>query len=184
MGIKNNRASIKQLTVCSMLVALGVIFLGVGSLVEVLDISMTAVASFCVIISVIEYGKGAPWLVYAATSVLSFILIPHNKLPAIAFACFFGFYPILKEKLDKKSVFLQWILKEIIFNVSLAAIIGLCFLIIPEYMSLDLPFAVPLPLVIAVTVILCEVVFILYDIAIKRITAFYVIKLRHRFKFK
>ena len=74
--------NVRQLTVCAMLTALGVIFLGIGSLLEVLDISMAVIASICVIITVIEYGKGAPWMVFAATAILSFLLIP-NKLPSI-----------------------------------------------------------------------------------------------------
>ena len=75
MKRKDSRASIKRLTVCAMLVALGVIFLGIGALIEVLDISMAVIASLCVIIAIIEYGKGAPWMVYAATSILSLLLL-------------------------------------------------------------------------------------------------------------
>lgn len=162
-----------------MLVAIGVIFLGIGSLLEVLDISMAVIASLCVIIAVIEYGKGAPWMVYAATSILAFLLIP-NRLPAIFFALFFGFYPILKEKLERKRKIISWILKEIIFNVCLAVIIVIYLLLFYQGSSIN----IPLPWLIVLAVILCEAVFILYDIALSRMITFYVIKLRHRFKFK
>ena len=187
MKRKDNRAAIKQLTVCSMMVALGVVLLGIGSLFEVLDISMAVLASFCVIIAVIEYGKGAPWMVYAATSILALILIP-NRLPAVFFTCFFGFYPILKDKLERKSKIFKWILKEIIFNVSLAAMMVIYFLLVPESLSaesLSIPFInLPLPWLLAFFVLLCEIVFVLYDIALKRITIFYIVKLRHRLKLK
>ena len=179
MKRKDTRTSIKQLTFCAMLVALGVIFLGIGALLEVLDISMSVIASFCVIIAVIEYGKAAPWTVYAAISVLSFLLIP-NKLPAIFFTLFFGFYPIIKEKLERKNKVIRWILKELIFNVCLAIIITIYMLLF--FQGVDI--AIPLPWIIVIAVLLCEAVFILYDIAITRIITFYVIKLRHRFKFK
>ena len=96
MKRKDRHASIKRLTVCAMLTALGVIFLGIGALIEVLDISMAVIASICVIIPMIEYGKGAPWMVYAAISVLSLLILP-SKFPAALFALFAGFYPILKE---------------------------------------------------------------------------------------
>ena len=176
----NTKQSIKQLTVCSMLVALGVIFLGIGSLLEVLDISMAVIASLCVIIAVIEYGKSAPWLVYAATSVLSFILLMYNPLPAIFFSLSFGFYPILKEKLERKPKVISWLLKEIIFNVCLAIIMVIYLLIFYQGTSLSIPF----PWLIVLAILLCEGVFILYDIALTRMITFYVIKLRHRFKFK
>lgn len=179
MKRKNSHTSIKQLTFCSMLVALGVIFLGIGALLEVLDISMAVIASFCVIIAVIECGKATPWTVYAAISVLSLLLIP-NKLPAIFFTLFFGFYPIIKEKLERKNKIISWILKEIIFNICLALIMLLYIFLFFESTGIS----IPMPWLIVAAVILCKFVFVMYDIALTRIITFYVIKLRHRFKFK
>ena len=179
MKRRNTRSSIKQLTVCAMLTALGVILMGIGTLVEVLDISTAVIASCCVVIALIEYGKGTPWMVYAAISVLSFLLLP-NKFPAMIFTLFVGFYPILKEKLDKKHKVIRWVLKELIFNVCLAIIILLYMLLFFESATL----AIPLPLIIVVAVILCEVVFVMYDIALDKMIDFYVIKLRHRLKLK
>ena len=180
MKRKNTRASIKHLTVCAMLTALGVIFLGLGALIEVLDISMAVFASICVIIALIEYGKGTPWMVYAAISVLSFILMPANILPALFFTLFFGFYPILKEKLERKPKIVCWMLKELIFNVCLAIIITLYMLFFFQGISI----AIPLPWIIVAAVLFCEVIFVIYDIALTRIITFYVLKLRHRFKLK
>ena len=179
MKRRNTHSSIKQLTVCAMLTALGVIFLGIGALLEVLDISMAVFASICVIIALIEYGKGAPWMVYGAISILSLLLIP-NKLPSIFFSLFFGFYPILKEKLERKPKIVCWVLKELIFNICLAVIIALYMILFFQGISI----AIPLPWLIAIAVILCEIVFVIYDIALTRIITFYVLKLRHRFKLK
>lgn len=162
-----------------MLAALGVIFLCVGTLLEVLDSSMAVLASLCVVVAVIEYGKGAPWMVYATISVLSFLIIPYN-LPAIFFVFFFGFYPILKEKLDKKNKVIRWILKEIIFNVCLAIIIVLYMFFFFQGINI----AIPLPWIIVIAVLLCEAVFILYDMAMTRIILFYIFNLRKRLKLK
>ena len=162
-----------------MLVALGVIFLGIGSMFELLDISMAVIASLCVIIAVIEYGKGAPWMVYAAIAILTFLLIP-NKLPAIFFTLFFGFYPIIKEKLEKQKRILCWILKEIIFNICLTIIMTIYMLLFFQGTSL----AISTPWLITIVVILCEAVFILYDIALTKMISFYIVRLRKRFKFK
>jgi hypothetical protein len=159
-----------------MLVALGVIFLGIGALIEVLDISMAVIASICVIIPMIEYGKGTPWMVYAAISVLSLLLLP-NKFPAALFALFAGFYPILKEKLERKNTVIRWILKELIFNISLAIIVLL-------YFFLFFKGTIQVPWMIAVAIILAELVFILYDKAISKLIRIYVMEFRHRLKFK
>lgn len=176
MKRKDRHASIKRLTFCAMLVALGVIFLGIGALIEVLDISMAVIASICVIIPMIEYGKGTPWMVYAAISVLSLLLLP-NKFPVALFALFAGFYPILKEKLERKNTVIRWILKELIFNISLAIIVLL-------YFFLFFKGTIQVPWMIAVAIILAELVFILYDKAISKLIRIYVMEFRHRLKFK
>ena len=178
MKRKNKKSSIKQLTICAMLTALGVIFLGIGALLEVLDISMAVIASFCVIIAEIEYGKGAPWAIYGVTSVLSLILLP-IKTPAAFYAIFFGFYPILKEKIERRPRLLQWVIKEAIFNVALVIMGFAVYFLSTTGDNLLLEN----PLIIAATVVLSELAFVLYDIALTRLISIYLISLRKRFKF-
>lgn len=176
---KEIRSNTKKLTVCAMLAALGVVLLYLGSLVEVLDISMAAIASLTCIIAVIEYGKSAPWAVFGVTAVLSLILLP-NKTPAALYAIFFGFYPILKEKIEKLPRLPSWVIKELVFNVCLA---GMCAAI--YYLSTTgQNTLLSSPWMIAATIAAAEVVFVLYDIALTRLISFYIINLRHRFKFK
>jgi len=161
-----------------MLSALGVVLLYVGSLLEVLDISMAVIASLLCIIAVIEYGGSAPWMIFGVTAILSALLLP-NRTPAFFYASFFGFYPILKEKLEKLPRVVCWVLKEIIFNVCLVIIaLGTYFL----FMSKDN--ALINPLTLSVGIVLCEAVFILYDIALTRLISFYIARLRNRIKFK
>ncbi len=172
MPRKQNKT--KQLTVCAMLAALGVILLYLGSVIEVVDISMAVLASLACVFAVIEYGKSAPWLVFAVTAVLSVILLP-NKSPALMYALFFGYYPILKEKFEKRGRVLCWALKEAVFNVALILIfIAMRFLLM-------LPAGLSIMLYLTVLV-LCEAVFVLYDIALTRLISFYVYRLRNRFR--
>lgn len=175
---RNNQYNTKKLTLCAMLAALGVILLYLGSLVEVLDISMAVIASLLCVIAVIEYGGGAPWMIYGVTAILSLLLLP-NKTPAALYALFFGFYPILKEKFEKRGRVISWVLKEITFNAALTAIgFAAVFLLLGTDNSLVNP------VVIGIAVVLCEAVFILYDIAMTRLITFYLVSLRGRFKFK
>ena len=162
-----------------MLSALGVVMLYMGSIIEVIDLSMAVLASLACIIAVIEYGKSAPWAIYGVTTLLSLILLP-NKTPAVFYAIFFGFYPILKEKFEKCSKVTAWVLKETVFNICLVLMaIATYFLTTTGENTL-----LQMPGFIAVVVILAELVFILYDIALTRLISFYIISLRHRFKFK
>ena len=178
MAIRNGgSSSTKRLTVCAMFAALSVVMLYLGSLVELFDISMAVIASLLCVVAVIEYGKGAPWMIYGATAILSLILIP-NKTPAVLYAMFFGFYPILKEKFEKLPRVISWVLKEITFNVALA-IAGVATVML----MLGTNNALINPLIVGIAVILAEVVFVLYDIAMTRLISFYLINLRRRFKF-
>ena len=163
------------MTVCAALAALGVVLLSIGPLIDVLDASLAVLASILCIVAVIEYGKAAPWLVFAVTAVLSLVLMPQNSA-ALMYLLFFGYYPILKEKLERLPRVLSWVIKELIFNTAMVA----CIVIIK---LLFLPTAEVSLLTYAVLVVLCEVVFILYDIALTRLITFYIYKLRQRFKF-
>ena len=166
----------KKLTVCAMLSALGVVLLLLGSFVEVVDLSMAAIASLLCVFAVVEYGGAAPWLVYAVTGVLSFVLLP-NKTPAAMYVVFLGYYPIIKEKIERLKNPIAWLCKELVFNASLAVLLlAFKFLIMP---TVNYAWWIYLGIVA-----LAEVVFVLYDIALTRLITFYIVNLRHRFRFK
>lgn len=169
------KGRVKQLTVCAALSAIGVVLLSIGHLIDVLDASLAVLASIVCIVAVIEYGKAAPWLVFSVTATLSLILIPTNSA-ALMYLMFFGYYPILKEKLERLPRVLSWVVKELIFNTAMVICIALIKI-------LFLPTVEVSVWTYAVLVLLCEVVFVLYDIALTRLISFYIYKLRARFKF-
>lgn len=159
-----------------MLTALGVILLYLGSIIEIADISMAVIASLFCVFAVIEYGGSAPWLVFGVTSVLALVLLP-QKSPAVMYVLFFGYYPILKERFEKMRTLVSWICKEAVFNIALAAIIVCLKFVLLTYT--DVPLAM-----YVIAIVLCEAVFVLYDIALSRLISFYVYKLRKRLKLK
>ncbi len=158
----------------ALLSALGVVMLLIGSLVEVMDLSMAVIASVFCIFAVIEYGGSYPWLIYAVTGTVSLILTPQKSAAAV-YLLFFGFYPIIKEKLERLKGLPAWLLKETVFNIALAAMLLVSRLMFvaegadPWYMYLIL-------------VILAELAFPLYDIALTRMITLYICKIRPRFK--
>ena len=109
----------KKLTLCAIMSAIGVVILTLGSFVEVLDLSMAAIASFLCIVAVIEIGGVYPWMIYVVTSILSVILYPAGTAGWF-YLVFFGFYPIIKEKLERLNKTLLWIFKILVFNASVA----------------------------------------------------------------
>lgn len=172
MGARR-RKSTRKLTLSAILSALSVILLALGALVEVLDISMAVIASFAVILAVIELRGKYPYLIYAVTAVLSLVLLP-MKTPAAMYALFFGYYPILKEKLERLPVVLSWVLKIVIFNVALALMVLLAtVLVLPGFEMTGYAW---------VWLIVCTPVFVLYDVALTRLLTMYLLRWRHRFR--
>lgn len=172
------RKQTKYLTVSAMLCALGVILLSLGSLVDVLDITMAVLASLFCVYAVIEIGSAYPWLIWLVTSLLSLLLLP-MKTPALFYALFAGFYPILKEKLEKLSRPVSWVLKLVVFHVSLGVIVLVLRLFFPA--TLDMGRIRWMPLVLYLSCVAC---FVLYDYALSHMITFYLVKLRHRFRIK
>ena len=108
----------RLMAICSVLAALGVVLLYVGSFIEVLDLSVALLASLAIVVLVIEQGGAYPWMTYAATAILSLLLLP-NKVPAVVYTCFMGFYPIVKEKIEVLALRLvRLVLKLAAFNFS------------------------------------------------------------------
>ena len=177
MDINERSKRTRTLTVCAMMSALGVVALYIGSIIEVIDISMAVIASLFVIFTVIEYGGAAPWAVYAVTGVLSAVLLP-NKFPAAMYILFFGFYPILKEKIEKlDSRACQWVIKEAVFNVCLIILMLLARWLL--FFESDI-----MTIIWAVFFILANGTFVIYDIALTRLISLYIFKLRHKFRIK
>ncbi len=175
--MKERSERTRRLAMCAMMSALGVVVLYLGSVIEVLDISMSVIASVFVIFAVIEYGKAAPWAIYGVTGILSIILLP-QRLPAAMYILFFGFYPIVKEKIEKlKSRVAQWAIKEVIFNVCLIALMLLSRYIL--YLDVD-----GLLVFEAVFFLLANGTFVIYDIALTRLISLYVFRLRKKFRMK
>ena len=177
MGNLNSRDRTRRVAVCAMLSALGVVMLYLGSMIEVVDISMAVIASLLCVFAVIEYGGAYPWLVFAVTSVISMLMLP-NKTPAAMYVVFFGFYPILKEKLERKPKVISWIFKELIFNAALALMIVLVLFV---FTMGEIKVETYLVVLLAV---LAELMFVLYDIALTRLISLYLFRLRKSFIFK
>ena len=178
MSLKEKQKKTKYLAVSAMLCALGVILLSLGSLIEVLDISVACIASLLCIYAVIEIGGVYPWLIWAVTSVLAMILLP-QKTPAVFYACFAGFYPILKEKLEKRPTKVALPVKLLVFHASLLLMYAGMKLFAPAALEGD-----GYTWIYLAAYAVSFGVFFLYDIALTRLITLYLYRFRNRFKLK
>lgn len=179
----------KKLTMSACLAAMGVVLLIIGGVAEVLDISMAALASFLCIFAVIEIGKSYPFMIYLVTAVLA-VLIPITGASGWLYLAFFGYYPIIKEKLEKLFKPLAWVLKLAVFNAAITVYAVICYFLffgqlkglLDEFSSLFGGMDVGAMLVVAVYVVL-NVIFVVYDFALTQLITLYLVKLRKKFRF-
>ena len=165
----------RALVISAALAALGVIALTLGSLIQVLDLTMAVIASLFAVLAVIELGGKYPWLVYVVTAILSMLLIPTKTAPLV-YLCFAGYYPIIKAKLEGARLHraLCLVIKLLIFNAALAIIV----LVTVKVMMIPMPatwYYWLLPLL--------SLVFVLYDVALTRLITAYLYRWRSRLTF-
>ena len=99
--------------------------------------ALPAMAGIILITVVIENGASTAWLVYVVVSILSIFIVP-DKEASLIFIAFFGYYPILKQKLEQiKFKPFQLLIKFLIFNVAIIITYGcvIWFIGSPELMS-------------------------------------------------
>ncbi len=175
MERNRNKNSTRYLVIAAVLAALGVVLLAVGSLLQVLDLSMAALASLLVIFAVIELGGAYPYLIYAVTAILAVLLVPTKTAPLV-YLCFAGFYPIIKAKLEGAlSVPLAWVMKLLIFNAGFALAL---FAAVKLFTALVIP-----TFILYWLLPIGSAVFVVYDIALTKLISAYLLRWRHRFRF-
>ena len=166
----------KLIAVGAVLCAVGVVLLYLGSVSQVLDLSCAALASILVTYAVIEMRGIWPYLVYIVTSLLSLLLLP-DKFGAVVYTVFAGYYPIVKYYVEKMMHGVaEWAVKLILFNAALTGVILISkkVLMMPDD---EIAFK-------WIVYLVCNVVFILFDIALTRLITLYLVKFRKRFKLK
>lgn len=175
---RNTQTQIKNLTVSAMLCALGVLILALGAVIEVVDMSVAVIASLLCVYAVIEIGGAYPWLIWIVTSIASLLLLP-AKTPVVFYALLAGYYPILKEKIERLPKLLAYVLKWGVATLASLAIYGVSVLFMPSLLDgLDVWW---LLLLFYVALIL---VFFLYDIALTSLITFYIRRLQKRMRLR
>lgn len=166
----------RRMTACAVLCGLNIVIMYLGTVIEVLDLSASVVASLACIFAVIEMGGSFPWLIYAVTGVLSLILLPFPKTVAFIYVLFSGYYPILKAHIERLNRPLAWVSKLILFNVALTGLVALStwVLHIPDGLFEANVFVY----------LLGNVTFIIYDIALTGLITTYLRVWRKRLRIR
>ena len=132
---KKNSQQVKYLTVSAMLCALGIVILGLGAVIEVLDITVAVIASLLTVYAVIEIGGAYPWLIWIVTSTIALLLLP-LKTPVLFYALLTGYYPIIKQKIERRMARLPaWAVKIGVLAVSMGVMWAVMWLFAPALLE-------------------------------------------------
>ncbi len=111
----------KKTALCGMLCALSVVLMFASSFAPVLMYVLPVLSGFLVwyVSSLInkKYALG----VYFSTSFLSLLLLT-DKETALAYAMFFGFYPIIRDCFKQLPKLIGWVLRFGLFNACAVAV--------------------------------------------------------------
>ena len=165
----------KKITVSAMATALGSALMAIGAVWDVVDMALAALASFLVVIILIEVGSPFTWLVWITTSLCTFLFFPGSTVWLMYFV--FGVFPILKYYIERLKRPLWLPLKLLYVN---ACIIGLIY-------ALDFVFGTPLFLtenliVKALLYAVLNFAFFAYDRLLTLLIRLYNTKYRQRFR--
>ena len=175
---KNKERSFKA-AFGGIIAALSIVLMFLTGVIPTLTYAIPAICGALLMTIVIEISSGFAGLVYVAVSILS-LLVVADKEAAVMYAAFFGYYPIIKSFIEKKTNnALSWVIKYVIFNISMIAsyfVVSKVFMITFDDIDSLGKWAMPLLLLLG------NIVFAIYDIALTRLVTAYLISWRKYIK--
>lgn len=171
----------KRLAFGGLIVALSVVSMLVSGIVPFAEYTCPAIAGILLITIVIDFNKKTALIAYAAIAILSLIVVP-NKEAAILFVVFLGYYPIVKSLLEQiKSRIAEWFFKLVLFNATMI----LSYVVMIQLFNMQV-FSEQLGEAykygILILLLLGNVAFVLYDIALTGVISMYINKIKPRLR--
>lgn len=140
--------------------------------------AIPAFAGLFIMVVVIEINKKWALMAYVVSSILVFMLAdPESRF---LYVFFFGYYPIAKALIEKMhKPIIEWPIKVIIFNASVLSV----YLIFSSFFDFSMSEFGELGKYGAyILLALGNVVFVVYDIAVSRMSMFYMIVVHPKIK--
>ena len=122
----------KRIAFCGMMTAVGVVLLLLGSFLGIGTYVAPMLAGLLLLPVGKKWGVKYHVLVWLAVGVLGLLLVTDVE-EALMFLCFFGWYPILRPRLQRLPGGLQWAAKFAVFNLPVIALeLLLMLVLVPE----------------------------------------------------
>ena len=166
-------AGTKKITLCALFAALGTVVLLLGGALGIGTYAGPILAGFLLIPVQYEYGWRWTLPVWLITGVLTLMLSPDREMGLI-YLLLLGWYPAAKPVFDRLGI-LGWVLKFLAFNGLAIALYAALFAVLG---MAELGFATVGSALLLLA--MGNVLFLLYDFALKKLTGLYGAKLRRR----
>lgn len=159
--------------------ALSVVLMFLGGLSSVLIYAVPMLLGTLMCMIKKTFGTRCAIGVYISVSILSFVLVA-DKECVLMYALFFGYYPIIKDSVEKiKKKLPTTAAKFLIFNICITAAEFVSFYVFGIPFFDDGKFSVWF---IALFAVLMNLLFVLYDVMLNRFYLLYRQKLENRIK--
>ena len=167
----------KKVSLCAVVSAIAVVIM-LGSYFPYFTYATPAVAGLFMMIPLIEINPKYATLCYITSAVLSLIIAEPES--ALLYALLLGYYPILKAIIEKlQKPVLEWAIKIIVFNIAVILVyFGMSFIFkisVDDFGTLGKYGAY-------IFLGLGNVVFVIYDIAISRMSVMYMTRVHPSIK--
>ncbi len=165
--------------ICGLSAAMSVALMFFGGLLYVFSYTVPMLLGIIIITVKKTFKNGAAVAVFFSVSFLSLILVT-DKECVLMYALFYGYYPIIKEYLERvRSKFLSVLLKLLLFNAALFLIELLCVYIFGIPFFENGKFSVVM--LVSFTAAM-NLLFFMYDILLKYWLIFYGRRIEKRIK--
>lgn len=149
----------KVIAHCGMMAALSIVLMIIGAALGLGLYVSPMLAGLCLIPIGRKFGEKYQWLVWAAVSILSFLLVPEAEQNLMYFTLF-GLYPILRPRFLHLPKRLILPCKLLYFNLVVVAVEALViFLLVPEPMT---------PVIALILLAFGNAIFLMYDFLVPR----------------
>ena len=165
---------VKSLTRSALSAAAGVVVLYLGSVLPSARLAVLCLSTLGVVFIATSCRTAWAWGCYLVTGGIALLLLP-EKMPAVLYTAFFGYYPIVKLRLERlENPWLRWLLKLFSFNLAAAVL----------YIVYRAVFTAPLASALPVWALFLagNAAFAAYDFALSQMILYYLRKLSGRIK--
>lgn len=159
----------KDITLAGLMTAVSIIVLYLTTIIPINTFAILTCASLIIPICILRSNLKTGFLVYIATSILGFFLVPLNYF--LMYSMFFGIYGIIKYFIERiRKTHIEIILKFGFFNI----VFILALTVLKTFIG-DLNIKLPMWLFI----IAAEAAFFIFDYALTILISFYIEKFKH-----